>query len=196
MPTGYTVMIEEDGNTNAREFVAKCARAFGMFAHQREDSLDAELVYPELDAYYSRALDHAKIALNAAEDWTEEEIAANHRKHVNDMLDSNDKSVRRAKQTNDRYEAVLAKLVKWQPTDEINQNVKQYAIDQINMCYPVASYTVLPEIDQDVWYQGRLTHLREQVAYYSERVEEEKARLAGRKVAIDNFLAELGNIPE
>lgn len=196
MPTGYTAMIEEDNNLNAREFIKKCGRAFGMFSHQREDALDADLRYPELDTYYANCLDDAITELAGAEDWTVHEIAMYHRKYVDDILAQNYRSVARAKKINESYEAVLAKLDKWQPTDEINQKIKQYAIDQINMCYPATSYTVDPEVNQEVWYEGHMDHLTEQVNYYSQRVDEEHARFEDRTIAIANFLADLENIPE
>lgn len=196
MPTGYTAMIEEDGIIDARAFVKQCGRAFGMFIHQREDSLDAELRYPSEDTYYKRALEGALDDLEATQGWSAEEISQRHRKYVLDILESNERSIQRALKINSSYEAVLAKLARWNPTDEINQAVKKYALDQINMCYPASSYTSDPEISQEKWYSGHITHLESQVAYYSEQVEEEKARIRDRKKAIDNFLADLENIPE
>lgn len=66
MPTGYTWPIEEGEITTAREFAAKAARGMGVFIHQREDSNDAVLRYPEKpdNSYYAKSLveDEAKLA--------------------------------------------------------------------------------------------------------------------------------------
>jgi len=197
MPTGYTAMIEEDNNTNAREYIEACSRAFGLFYHQRDESFDTPLRYPDGDvSYYAKALAEARQKYDAASSWTQDEIRKNHLKYLSDINDSNERSVNHAARINNNYEDVMAKLNKWQPVDEVSVNIKKFALDQINMCYPAKAYIEEPELSRQKWYKDHIEYMARQVSYYVKEVEKENSNHHDRRVSIDKFFADLENIPE
>jgi len=196
MPTGYTAMIEDDDCTDAREYVKKCSRAFGLFIHQRDDSLSADPTYPEVeDSYYVSALDRARVKLATVNAWDEEDILDAHAEYLSDAEASNARSVAKANRINGNYEKILADLAKWEPLDETSQNIKKFAIDQINMCYPDKAYIIHPETDVDKWYKAQIDYAMDNVNYYLNQLEKDRIRNIEKIAAIDTFFLELKRIP-
>jgi len=196
MPTGYTAMIEDDDCTDAREYVKVCSRAFGLFMHQRDDSLKDEPKYPEPeDSYYIGALDTARVELAMTMGWDIEETEKAYQEYRAGVDESNKKSIARADRINGNYVKILNDLDKWEPFDEVSQNIKKFAVDQIEMCYPDLAYIVEPELDMDAWYAEKLDTLHDRVNYYLDQLEKERLRNIDRIKAIDTFFFELKRIP-
>ena len=60
MPTGYTSKVESGEITELKDYVLKCARNFGAFAHMRDKRLEKEPEMREVDSYYLNKLNEAK----------------------------------------------------------------------------------------------------------------------------------------
>lgn len=200
MPTGYTAMIEEDGNTNAREFVRKCAREFMPFIHQRDvDPLSAPPRLPDESwggesEYRRKSVEDAKARLADVKGWTQAQAREEYGKYVAETDQRNQEWLKEYVQTSSRYQVVLGKLAKWEPHEEVT-NLKKFCIEQIEMCMPEGAY-MTPILTFDTWLQSEQQESERQVKLYEEMAEEERERYKGHRRLAQIFLDEIERVPE
>lgn len=191
MPTSYTAAVEDGEITTLEDYIRRCARQFGAFFHQREDSLGEEPKYPDLDILYEeKSLKAKREELKHWQDMTAEEI----RKIVIDIrqrsYEQNKEILAKYALQNKRYDDMLEKVRAWEPPTEDHQNLKNFALDQLHISrtkddfidryyrQPIAEYeTTEPEpIDPEAVRQERIADCERDISRYQERIEEMKQK--------------------
>lgn len=73
MPSGYTSDIYEGKDISGKDFILKCARAFGATIMMRDEPLDKEIPVFEPSTYYIEVLEKAKNELEKYKKMSTEE---------------------------------------------------------------------------------------------------------------------------
>lgn len=134
MPTGYTADVENGEITTLKEYMYRCARAFGGFVHQREDPLDAELKYPELDIHYEQwAIEREEENLRYWETASDEDIRYRIEENQRKEYEHNKEALKMYEAHNKRYDDMLSKVQAWQPPTDEHQKIKEFAIEQLTI---------------------------------------------------------------
>jgi len=198
MPTGYTAPVLDGEMYQAREFVKNCARAFGAFIHQRDDS-SGPAVEPSVDDLYSmKALAEARAELDVLLTWTPERIKSEHARYVDRTKRGNSKAVRKYNEEKARLEFMLKQLKDWTPNEQA-QPVKDFAITQIEETIDFdcghGPYTQDIEEDSEAWYNDKLAFATDQVTYYEARFKEDMERAMDRKAYARAVLDSIDQIP-
>lgn len=159
MPTGYTHIVAENGDFTFPEFAMRCARAFGALVMMREEPLDAPIPEKfEPGEYYRKNYEKAKAAYEnfIANPPTDEDLEKQYNEYVAKETErfaaiSKGKDVKRR-----RYNAMLFKVLKWQPPTPEHEGLKKFMIDQLHDSI---------EVDCSE-YQPRISDKEEYIAYY------------------------------
>jgi len=134
MPTGYTAYIEDGEITKGKDFLLKCARAFGACIDMKEDSLSINIpVKFEPSTYHKEQLEKAYQDLERYKNMTTEEA----QKIVDEEYINNQKSCRKSiiknSQIQERYSKVRKEIEDWIPPTEKHYNLKKFALEQIDI---------------------------------------------------------------
>lgn len=135
MPTGYTAPIEDGTITEVKDYAALCARAFGAFVHQRDESLSGNtLRYPDAPdtSYYAKNLASSKDSLSKWQNSTEEEKYAEWSEYYKKALISKAESIARTAQEHSRYQTMLAQIHAIDVPSQL-ENFKNFMIEQIEL---------------------------------------------------------------
>lgn len=134
MPTGYTAYIEDGEITKGKDFLLKCARAFGACIDMKEDNLSVDIP-AELkpSTYHKEALERAYLELEKYKTMTLEEA----QKIVNEDYEKNQKyyteAIVKNRRINDRYTSIRNEIDKWTPPTSEHYNLKKFALEQIDI---------------------------------------------------------------
>lgn len=199
MPTGYTAPVMDGEITDVKDFAAACARDFGVFIHQRDDSMSALLKYPESpdNLYYVRALGSAKAELSRWQHMSEEEKYAEWSEYVKEQTLYLHKSRATSAERRARYENMLIQIHAIDVPSML-QNFKDFMVEQLeesikfdcgdgkfeNDYYRVQSY---PE-----WHDHKNERVLDDVAYYEKKLAKEWDRYNERVKYIDTMAATFG----
>lgn len=189
MPTGYTSDIYEGKEVSGKDFLIKCARAFGACIMMRDDSLDAPI--PEEfkpNTYYSESLETAKKELKKFQYMTIEEAKDIIEKRYKDKIAENKKIRKERTEMKNRYLNTLADVYAWQPPTKDHIELKKYAIQQLEDSIKwdcgsdldeYYSLDVEKELPQ-AYIDSQIKSCFHDIQYYSEEQEKENKRVAGR----------------
>lgn len=131
MPTGYTADIYEDKDVSFEDFALNCARAFGAFAHLRDDP-KAELSDEfKVDEYYVERFEEAKEELEKAKQMTDEDFAAEAEKIFAREKESLLRTIEEKKAIRKRYENMLEEVKQWVPPTNDHIELKNFMISQL-----------------------------------------------------------------
>lgn len=203
MPTGYTNDIYEGKEVSGKDFLIKCARAFGACIMMRDDSLDAPI--PEEfkpDTYYSERLKTVKQELKKFQYMTIEEATDIVEKRHLDKIAENKKIRKERTEMKNRYLNTLADVYAWQPPTRDHAELKKFAIQQLEDSIKWDCGSDLDEYyPLDVKKQTPQEYIDEQVniclkniKYYSEEQEKENKRVAERNKWIRDLRESLETI--
>lgn len=199
MPTGYTAPVEEGTITELKDFATQCARAFGAFIHQRDDSMSASLRYPKppSDGYYKDYLRSAKREYDRWTSLSEEERYAEWSEYANKMTPDLHAAMAKRALKRSRYEAMLAKVSSVDvPSDLLG--FKEFMVRQLTEsiridCGGETSLERLYRVeDFPVWCELRAKQLSRRVDYYTEQVEAEQRRYEEAVAFIDQLAETYG----
>lgn len=134
MPTGYTAYIEDGEITKGKDFLLKCARAFGSCIDLKEESLDVNIpVKFEPSTYHKEQLENAYKDLEKYKTMTIEEA----QRIIDVEYEKNQKhyteAIVKSKEINDRYIRIRNEIDKWTPPTSEHHNLKKFALEQIDM---------------------------------------------------------------
>lgn len=160
MPTGYTCYIEDGEITKGRDFLLKCARAFGACIEMKDDNLSVDIptefkpstyhkeqlenAYKNLEKYKSMTIEEAQIIIN-------DEYEKNQKYYAEAMIKSRD--------VNDRYSSIRNEIDKWVPPTSEHYNLKKFALEQIDISM---------DQNMDDYYQKELDKPRRTAEQYIE----------------------------
>lgn len=179
MPTEYTSILSED-NVSLRDFILRCARAFGAFAEMREKPLDVRI--PDNfkpDPYHKKALNEARLRLKKAESMSLDEAEKisfreyenNTRRNLNYRLEN--------RKLEEKYSFMLQQVRNWEPPSRAHIELKNFMISQLEESLKFDCSYVLEDVKK---LNGReykvslITSLKKDIKYHSKKWKEELKR--------------------
>jgi len=132
MPTGYTSKIYAGEQVTGKEFIMTCARAFGALIEMRDEPMGAQI--PEelkVDTYHEKQLEHSNQELNNYKNMSIEEAQELVDESYENKVEENKKYYNEKLELKNRYEKVLAEVEQWKLPSPEHQNLKDYAIRQL-----------------------------------------------------------------
>ena len=134
MPTGYTAPIYEGEEMTFEQFALRCARSFGALVSMRDEPIDAPIPDEfKVDAYYQKDYEEAKAAYEnfIQNPPTDEELEKSYARYVQKETDRAQKANEERALGRKRYEAMLTKVLKWEPPTPEHVNLKDFMIGQL-----------------------------------------------------------------
>lgn len=208
MPTGYTYFIENGDISTGAEFLKKCIRNFGCCIDQRDDPLTVPLKTDiHTNSYYKNCYEDA---VNRRENFsirTYDEIR-------DDIINAKQKELLSKKSylshqelLRDRYLKVRNEVEAWIPPTPDHEGIKQFALDQIDMCIPTEKdinelreqvhdldkncNSEIVESDIEKYIIEETKYLERDIEYYKRKMIEDEERAAKRTKFIKDFLSSL-----
>lgn len=132
MPTGYTHNVGEGKLTEFPAFAMQCARAFGAMISMRDDPADAPIPDSfEASDYYGDRIVERQAELDRLRTMSPAEIAAAAAEALEDARATHEGYIAERRQTRARYEAMLAKVLEWEPPTPDHIGLKDFMSDQL-----------------------------------------------------------------
>jgi hypothetical protein len=189
MPTGYIADVQSGKVTTLREFVLRCARAFGACILQRgacilqrDDSLDRAPEMQEPSDYSAKALRKARSLLRELEALTPAGAKARASQAFDKALRQHQEAVSRNATEQKRYRDMLAKVEEWEPPTPDHVNLKAFMREQLTGSLDFDNFT-LPapkRLNGAAWKAQELARCRRDIAYHEKADREERERTAER----------------
>lgn len=207
MPTGYTIFIENGKVTTGADFLKICIRNFGCCIGQRDDSLsDPLIVDVKPDTYYKSQYDYYLGKLETFRKKSIEEIKEELRAKVEKELNEKKKYLSYQQMNRNKYLVIRNDVERWVPPTPDHQGIKDFALEQIDMCIPTNEY--LNELEKQIqslenqntdvtdemasnYIIDELSFYGKELKDYSKRMNEEEERAANRTKFIKDFLSSL-----
>jgi hypothetical protein len=199
MPTGYTAALCEGDQTLA-DFAADCARAFGVFIHQRDDRIGTALTYPEAPehSYYVRSLAEATLEYERWHGLSEAERYAEWSEHYNEALVRWAESNAKRSAVRARLENMKAQILKVE-VPSILDNYKDFMISQLDETirfdgkvdsdFDTSYYKPAEFYD---WCEAKDKHVERDITYYADELRKERERHTERVKYIDAMAEAFG----
>lgn len=196
--TGYTAFIQEGKTTTATEFLKLCCRAMGVFCYLREEPLSPDIptsIPLDLTSKLS-ALDEDKKALEDAKKMTDEEWADKLAAEIVEEKKSLTGYIQEEDEYTTRLKTIKAEIEKWK-CDGKYDNLKNFALEQINMCLPSGrnwAQEALDELQKMTVEDYKKLHvemLERVVKRDEESIEEEKKNNKASNEYLSGFFNEL-----
>lgn len=131
MPTGYTSDIYEGKEISTKEFIMKCARAFGANISIREEGLDFDIPVYEPSDYHLKSIEKAKLSIEKLSTKTDEEIQKEIDDNYEKRLKENQEIIQKKVDLEKRYSKMLEEVRNWTPPTDEHVKLKEYAINQL-----------------------------------------------------------------
>lgn len=202
MPTGYTAMVLE--GATAKQFAAKCMRAFGVAAHMRDDSWDKEVPRQLQDdgdqSWHKEKLEEAEANLKQ---WHLMPLM-DKMIFIQDMLDkqiaSYEQSIAENEMSNLKLKKTFVLISHMAVPDEL-KNFKNFMLDQLDTSLEDSDYyrealQKLQAVSPEEFMKEHVEHLEWDVKYHREHLEEEKKRLVENNRVLALMWAAIDSIPE
>jgi hypothetical protein len=170
MPTGYTAILDERDVT-LREFVLRCARAFGATVHQREESLDIPPQESTASEYYAEKLKEAQERLAQLQAMTIEEAAAECETAYQEQMEAWARRRAEWEKVSGRYAAMrLAIEEKWTPPTPDHAQLKDFMLEQLGAGFPYEPPREPPErCSPERWLATQIGGAQHDITYYGEK---------------------------
>lgn len=181
MPTGYTADIKD--GISFEQFVWNCARAFGALVMMRDAPQGAEIPERfEPSTSYTKWADEARaqIAKLKALQGEEIEIAAAGAYEV--ALAAWRTREEEKTELRNKYNAMLAQVVKWKPPTVDHAGLHEFMADQLRQSIDFDCRPDDPPVKQDgaTWLSQQLEYQRRMLASYLRHQAEEIERTESR----------------
>jgi hypothetical protein len=131
MPTGYTAEVADGKVTDFRTFALRCARAFGAAIMQRDDPMNEPPKLREVSDYTLKYVAERQAKLAALDTMTVEQANDAAALAYGEALKEYHASVQRETDTRNRYNAMLAEAVAWEPPTPEHAKLKEFMIQQL-----------------------------------------------------------------
>lgn len=199
MATGYTQKILD--GASFQEFALDCARQFGALIDMRDDPSGIPLRLPEVSTYHRDALATAKRSMAPVSRMTVgaalKRAAKDTKQAYEDAVLSDAQWRAKAAETRAAYEAVLDKILAWEPPSPDHENLKEFMISQVTDSIKHDCDWVderdRPKLASPAEFLGaKLKSLTWSIDYHEEHWEAEQKRVAERRAWIIGLAESLG----
>lgn len=186
MPTGYTSIVAENENFTFPEFAMRCARNFGALIMMRDEPLDAHIPEKfEPSDYYKNEYERAKAAYDnfIANPPTYEDLEKQYNEYVaheteHFVAESAEKDIKRK-----RYNAMLSKVLEWQPPTPEHEGLKKFMIDQLHDSIEsdcIEYRPLFPNQDEYIARNRNSKYLKKELEFYEKQWHDEIERTNSR----------------
>ena len=202
MSTGYTTMVLK--GATAKQFAAKCMRAFEVAAHMRDDPWDKEVPHQLQDdsdcSWHKEKLEEAEANLKQ---WHLMPLM-DKMTFIQDMLDkqitSYEQSIAENEMSNLKLKKTFVLISHMAVPDEL-KNFKNFMLDQLDTSLEDSDYyrealQKLQAVSPEEFMKEHVEHLEWDVKYHREHLEEEKKRLVENNRVLALMWAAIDSIPE
>ena len=183
MPTGYTADVKDGKITEFRDFALQCARAFGACIEMRDDPLSTPIPDEfKADNYHANRVVETMAELKRVESMSSVDVAAECEREYEEAAKRHRESVERTTETRNHYNAMLAKVVEWEPPSPAHVELKQFMIQQLTESRQfdcIESDPPKREAPAD-WRQRKMRRLTADLEYHATGDREEHERAASR----------------
>jgi hypothetical protein len=184
MTNGYTDPIYEGKDITAKEYILRCARAFGATITMRDEPLDAEIPEFKPGTYHLEQIEKLKNELQKYKSMTLDEA----RKIINEEYETAikyiEKVIKEKNELKQRYMKVLKEVKAWNPPTDEHVNLKNFAIEQLEQSIEWdcdTSYIRTPEKETpDEWLKRKISKIERDIAYHEKEWIEEVKRTKKR----------------
>lgn len=178
MPTGYTCDIYEGSCNDYKEYIMKCARAFGALIEMRDEPLDAPIPEKfEPDSYYPDQIKKLEEELKNFKELSLEEIETEYEKAKNEAYADWLVEMKNRNDILSRYNRILEQVEKWEPPTDDHNSLKDFAVTQLkNSINHDCGVTKFEFPIKEVWIkQYSKKSIEDEIEFYKKRHEEEIA---------------------
>ena len=196
MPTGYTEIINDKPDLTLKEFVLRCATAFGYCIHQRDDAIRV-VRKAEVDSYYIERRDTAQKQLEEFLSIPKDKMIKKLEKEIK-KINADEKTRLKTRgnemrQMKRNYDTMLKKVKKWNPPTIEHVNLKNFMIQQIEMSisYDIHDYSslysdIITESPEE-YYETRLRELNDEYQRVKSKYEAELRKVEESNRWIDQL---------
>jgi hypothetical protein len=133
MSTGYICSIVDGEGISFKDFVLKCARAFGATIDMRDEPIDKPIPdeFKASTSYHDKMLSKAKKELARLKAMSIEEAEAGAMEEYKVMVAEEKRSIKCDAEQRDKYNAMLKQVKDWEPPSRDHDNLKKFMITQI-----------------------------------------------------------------
>ncbi|WP_025909304.1 hypothetical protein [Priestia flexa] len=131
MPTGYTNDIHAGKEVSAKDYIMKCARAFGATVTMRDEPLSKEIPEFQPSTYHFEQIEKAKKRLSEAKRMTLEEAEKMAEESYQSRLEERAKIIADKTEMKNRYVKVLSEVNEWMPPTQEHVKLKEFAVKQL-----------------------------------------------------------------
>lgn len=197
MPTGYTADVANGTVTDFRTFALRCARAFGATIMQREDPMNDPPKHREVSDHYVNAVSQAEARVKQLAAFDLNDANAEAGKEYRDAMRRYAEYVEKNTATRNRYNAMLAHVMAWEPPTPEHVEMKKFMIDQLTESRkfdtwhperPTLRYAV-------TWLAEERQRAIDTLARARQSLAEEEARCKNANAWIDALYESLGAHP-
>lgn len=180
MPSGYTSDIYEGKDVSAKEFILKCARAFGATILMRDEPLDKEIPTFKPDKFYLSELEKVKQKLEIYKNMSVEEAQKMLDNSFEKEVESYHKRMKNNSELEERYRKVLNGVNQWSPPSDDHIKLKEYAINQLeeSISFDCNQSYLNPPVKQDAteWLDLMINDTENKIVRYKQQWDEEVKR--------------------
>jgi hypothetical protein len=183
MPTGYTAEIK-DGIT-FEQFVMRCSRAMGALVMMRDDPMDAPIPERfEPSDYHAKKLAEAQKNLAWYTNMADSEAEREAEKEFNAQCEQHEKRLQDANELRNKYNAMLAQVLQWQPPSHDHEGFKEFMLkqirDSIDFDCSTKYYTEPVSKSTADWKAEKIKDAHKDIEYHTKGQREEIERTDGR----------------
>jgi hypothetical protein len=183
MPTGYTAEIANGITFN--RFAWSCARAFGALVTMRDDPADAPIPERfEPSDWNAKQLTKARDRLATLRVMSIEDATANAKAEYDEAVKSHRAQLAEKQALSNKYHAMLAEVVKWEPPTPEHQGLKDFMVEQIRQSIDWdcdTKYMHVPLLlPAKAWLAQRIAAAERDIAYHEKQHAEEVERTEQR----------------
>jgi hypothetical protein len=183
MPTGYTAAIKD--GISFEKFVWSCARAFGALVMMRDEPTGAPIPQRfEPSDYNAKRAAEARGELARLQAMSIEQVQAAAESAYSEAVQRHEKRTAERTELRNKYNAMLAKAVQWEPPTKDHEGLKEMMISQLreSIDWDCNDKYDQPPMKQDAmtWHNAQIAEARRSIAYHEKAQAEENERTEGR----------------
>jgi hypothetical protein len=180
MPTGYTQIIE-DGGCKFEDYAIKCAEAF--LAESRDKDGDESIPrVKNFNPYNKLELEKWEKKMIELKLLTQFEIADRIEKERLETIKRHKDTAEAYRKETENYEAMLKEIGKWKPPTKDHKPLKQFMIQQIELCITRKPYErKAPDlVDAKEWLKTEEEFIQKNIDSHEKAHKNELKRIANR----------------
>lgn len=183
MPTGYTAAVKD--GISFEQFALNCARAFGALVMMRDEPSDAPIPDRfEPSDWNANELAKARDRLATLEAMSDTDAGVNARAEYDKDLERHRERLGEIQALSEKYHAMLARAVQWEPPTPEHQGLKDFMTQQLRESINFdcsTKYLQAPVLQPAAaWREAQIAKARKDVDYHTKAHAEEVERTESR----------------